>query len=102
MRITVTDQFGTTVPHFKSLCAQLGQLEGLPDTFTGKVVLYVQDNPLAGLTCEDVSQRLGMPYRTVADMCQRGVMAAYRYPKRWRIPTRALNRLGMGGDHAGA
>lgn len=96
MKFKASDQFGVPLP---SLTKVLNDETNLPDTISrsktivnGCVAFDVLDNPLAGLTCEEAGERLGLDARTVRGMCLEGTLRATRYPSCWRIGKREVER----------
>ena len=96
MRFRITDQFGVPLPN---LTKAVNEDTDLPKTIrktkvivNGDASFCVLDNPLAGLTCEEAGERLGLDARTVRGMCLEGTLRATRYPSCWRIGKREVER----------
>ena len=97
------DQYGCELPYdFTATPVD----EGLRSAFESmgldctRANFAVSDNPSAGLTCEEVAERLGLEPRTIRDICQRDDLFGLRYPSRWRISEDELESLKAkrGGD----
>lgn len=97
----VCDQFGVALPALTRVMRDHSDLfADYETTVNGDVSFHVLDNALAGMTCDEAAEALGLEPVTVRDLCLRGRIRAFRYPERWRIPKREarLYQKARGGD----
>ncbi len=100
--ISILDQHDLPLPHLlRDVKAEPAVSEVLSrHAVSGRITVEVLDNPIAGMTCEEAAEALGVVPAVVRAWCLDGTLRAWRYPMRWRIPKTQVRRLSRerGGD----
>ena len=91
-KLRAVDQFGFRLPHHDLDGDGADLTETFRDLAGSTIVMRALDNELAGLTTAESAEIIGRDDRAVRDLCANGELQAYRYPARWRVDRRDLER----------